>query len=434
MSMELNNNLKFKNEKFVFTGQTFEYFKIWIVNIVLSILSLGIYSAWAKVRKKRYFYGNTSLAGGHFTYLAKPLQILKGRLIAVGVLVILGAFTNIYPEAEIIFSVLFFFLLPFLFISAVRFNAQNSAFQHIRFQYTASYKQALGVFVLQGILIVLTLGMSYPFFTKARQNLLMAKHKYGQLDFSFSATGWQFYKEYTGASLVFLLIMILYTGSFFIVSQKMSDVNIFSGDYISITDIVSELEESLEEEAIGEPPTFDIQLDEEITACLNADDCELSDAQVNAMVEQLAGDNKACSADTDCSRNSVDNAALTNALLAQVFGFVIGIYILLFFLYVHIAVRVTNLSLNHTQIGEHKLKSELQTLPLFFIYLFNIVAILFSLGLLIPWAQIRLARYRLSCISLDVVGDLGAVVAQEQENRSATGEEFGDFMDIDIAL
>jgi len=47
-----------------FTGDAREYFNIWIVNIALTILTLGIFSAWAKVRKKRYFYGNT-YADGH---------------------------------------------------------------------------------------------------------------------------------------------------------------------------------------------------------------------------------------------------------------------------------------------------------------------------------------------------------------------------------
>lgn len=43
---------------FRFTGNGREYFRIWIVNTLLTILTLGIYSAWAKVRKKRYIYGN----------------------------------------------------------------------------------------------------------------------------------------------------------------------------------------------------------------------------------------------------------------------------------------------------------------------------------------------------------------------------------------
>lgn len=68
---------------FKFTGSGGEYFKIWIVNIFLTIITLGIYSAWAKVRNKRYFYSNTQLDGSTFKYLANPLKILQGRIIAV---------------------------------------------------------------------------------------------------------------------------------------------------------------------------------------------------------------------------------------------------------------------------------------------------------------------------------------------------------------
>ena len=51
---------------FRFTGSGGEYFRIWIVNLLLSVLTLGIYSAWAKVRRLRYFYGHTSVDGGAF--------------------------------------------------------------------------------------------------------------------------------------------------------------------------------------------------------------------------------------------------------------------------------------------------------------------------------------------------------------------------------
>lgn len=68
---------------FEFRGDGIEYFKIWIVNILLTIVTLGIYSAWATVRNNRYFYSNLYLDNDNFRYLADPLTILKGRLIAL---------------------------------------------------------------------------------------------------------------------------------------------------------------------------------------------------------------------------------------------------------------------------------------------------------------------------------------------------------------
>jgi len=67
----------------VFTGRAGEYFGIWIVNLLLSIVTLGIYSAWAKVRRKKYFYNNTLIDNVGFDYHASPIAILKGRIIAV---------------------------------------------------------------------------------------------------------------------------------------------------------------------------------------------------------------------------------------------------------------------------------------------------------------------------------------------------------------
>ncbi|HEY1043658.1 MAG TPA: DUF898 family protein, partial [Telluria sp.] len=46
-----------------FTGSGSEYFRIWIVNILLSIVTLGIYSAWAKVKANKYLYSCTRLNG-----------------------------------------------------------------------------------------------------------------------------------------------------------------------------------------------------------------------------------------------------------------------------------------------------------------------------------------------------------------------------------
>ena len=74
--------------RFSFSGTGSEYFRIWIVNLLFSILTLGIYSAWAKVRRTRYFYGSTSVAGTSFEYHGNPIAILKGRIMAFLLIII----------------------------------------------------------------------------------------------------------------------------------------------------------------------------------------------------------------------------------------------------------------------------------------------------------------------------------------------------------
>ncbi|WP_419905223.1 DUF898 family protein [Kiloniella sp.] len=75
-------------EKFKFSGNANEWFGIWIVNLLLSIMTIGIYSAWAKVRRRKYFANHTYVADRNFDYHATGKQILIGRLIIIGVYIL----------------------------------------------------------------------------------------------------------------------------------------------------------------------------------------------------------------------------------------------------------------------------------------------------------------------------------------------------------
>src|SRR5262249_21595176 len=81
---------------FMFRGTGSEYFRIWIVNLALTVLTLGIYSAWATVRTRRYFRGNTFLGDHSFDYHASPVRILIGRAIALVLLVSYNVSVNFY--------------------------------------------------------------------------------------------------------------------------------------------------------------------------------------------------------------------------------------------------------------------------------------------------------------------------------------------------
>jgi uncharacterized membrane protein YjgN (DUF898 family) len=56
-----------------------------------------------------------------------------------------------------------------------------------------------------------------------------------------------------------------------------------------------------------------------------------------------------------------------------------------------------------------------------------------TLGLFIPWAKVRAVQYKLSCITL-FSNDLGGFFSAEEEKAGVLGEEFSDFLDIDIGF
>ncbi len=184
---------------FRFHGSGSEYFRIWLVNSILSLLTLGIYSAWAKVRRKRYFYGSTYLHGDSFEYLADPVKILKGRIIAAGILVVYSVVGQLYPVMGPVLSLLFLLMLPWLVVRSLAFNARNSAFRNIRFAFDGRLKAAAKVYLLWPILALLTLGILGPHVYFRQKRFIVENHRYGTTRFSFTATSGDYYRMFLTA-------------------------------------------------------------------------------------------------------------------------------------------------------------------------------------------------------------------------------------------
>ncbi|ANW23999.1 YjgN family protein [Vibrio coralliilyticus] len=134
-----------------FKGKGGEFFGIWIVNVLLTIITLGIYSAWAKVRTKRYFYGNTYVDSDNFEYHAEPMQILKGRLVAVAVLVIWAVANAFFPAASAALLLVFYIALPWLLWSNARFDAAMTSYRNVHFSFDSSLKDAYVALMGRGL-------------------------------------------------------------------------------------------------------------------------------------------------------------------------------------------------------------------------------------------------------------------------------------------
>lgn len=323
-----------------FTGAASEFFKIWIVNVLLTVVTLGFYSPWAKVRTRRYFYNNTFLHNSHFDYLADPVKILKGRLLVLAILLI-ASLVSVIPLLNAIVTLGFVLLVPWIVIKSLKFNLYNTAYRNIRFQFKGQYGQGFLTFIGLPFLIPFTLGLIYPYFVKQSKRFIIDNSAYGASPFKMTALTASFYKIYAVALLTILLLASLIAGL----------SSIF-------------------------PPSAP-----ELISLL-----------------------------------------------------VILIYPLALLLYAYLVTKTTNLVFNHTTLEQCHFQSTLKVWPMCWLYFSNAVAIILSLGLLIPWAKIRLTRYRLTHLTLLTTQDLDQFVATEYERCDAIGEEAGDLLDIDFGL
>lgn len=149
-----------------FTGKSGEYFKLWIVNLLLTVVTLGIYGAWAKVRNTQYLYGHTSVDGHRLRYLATPIQILKGRIIAAVIFAAFYFLSSVSPELGIMLLVALLIATPWLIAQSIRFSMRMTAYRNVRFSFTGTYLGILINFVLLPILSALTLYLIFPWVLK----------------------------------------------------------------------------------------------------------------------------------------------------------------------------------------------------------------------------------------------------------------------------
>lgn len=191
----MNGNGAAQPEGFEFRGSAGEWFGIWIVNLLLSIVTVGIYSAWAKVRTRKYFYQNTYVAGRNFDYHATGLQILIGRIIMIVGFVVFSVVSAI-PLFGLIAVLALLVAVPWLLVRSLRFNAQMSSWSNVRFRFSGGYGGAFLAYILYPILTALTLYLTFPFLDRAMKRYTMNNHSLGNHAFSFDAGIGAFYKAF----------------------------------------------------------------------------------------------------------------------------------------------------------------------------------------------------------------------------------------------
>lgn len=196
-------------EPFAFTGSGSEYFRIWIVNLVLSIVTLGIYSAWAKVRRVQYFYRHTRVAGSSLQYLGKPGAILKGRIVAA---VLFGIYYTA-GQASPLFGLAAFGLLalvlPWLLMRSFRFRLHNTSYRGIRFAFRGSARSAYWVFLALPVFSLPTLFALIPFTHQRIKRYQIGESSFGDTPFVFRSKASEFYIAYVAAGfLMFALIVV----------------------------------------------------------------------------------------------------------------------------------------------------------------------------------------------------------------------------------
>ena len=360
-----------------FTGSGSEYFRIWIVNLLLTIVTFGFYAPWAKVRRLKYFYQNTRLAGASFNYHGQPLAILKGRLLALGLL-IAWKFAPLDQIWGVAIGVVLAAIWPWIIVRSMHFKRHNSSYRNVRFRFDGETREIylpfallVGIFFIAaiafypgshpgvpkvshaqiavGLLSALLLLAVLPHFHFTLQQFFATRTLFGETRFKYLAGAWDFYKIYLRLGLFFFGSVLVFAA----LAVAGSSMGGAGGLTMAIT-------------------------------------------------VAIAG-------------------------LLFFYGFVL-------FVGPYFQVRIQNLVWNNLKLGGHRFESRARVWPFFRITLVNLLLVAFTFGFYRPFAVIRTLRYRIESISLLPAGDLDSFVASSEAAVSAFGAETTDLFDFDLSL
>ncbi|MDZ7937588.1 MAG: YjgN family protein [Rhodoferax sp.] len=140
-----------------FTGSGSEYFRIWIVNLLLTIVTLTLYVPWARARKLRYFMANTLVGGQPLGFHGNPRQMFKGYLLICAFVILYSVAGNLSPIAGLVALAAGTLLWPALFKSSLQFRLSNTSWRGLRFAFHGSlggaYRAMLPLLIPGAILV-----------------------------------------------------------------------------------------------------------------------------------------------------------------------------------------------------------------------------------------------------------------------------------------
>lgn len=203
-----------------FHGQGPELFGVWAINSLLTVLTAGIYYFWGKVRVRRYIWSHAEFGGDRFAFHGTPLELFVGWLkaspILLGIiwgptiLLMITQSTDYEVWATLGVMAAALLLWPVAEIGAHRYRLSRTSWSGIRFSFHGKTGRYFGIYLLNWILWIFTLGLWTPFFNAIKRRYLMNHMQFGDSEFECDARGRDMFKAYFVNWLLFLPTWGLY--------------------------------------------------------------------------------------------------------------------------------------------------------------------------------------------------------------------------------
>lgn len=366
-----------------FTGSGSEYFRIWIVNLLLVLVTFTLYWPFARARRIAYFQNNTLVGDDPLGFHANPWKMFRGYLVVALFGLAYGVTSETAPLVAGAIFLVFALLWPALWRASLQFRLRNTSWRGVRLSFEGDLKGAYLAFapLLLPVLGFVALGLSAPDLAPGEGASPEERRRMGLL--------------FLGVMALFALVMPWCLAR---IKQYQHGGYRFAGERTELRAGVRQFY------GLG-----------------------LRTGGVMLLVVLIVGAIAAL---------GVGLAGRTAAGVLMLSGAVALGYLLFPMLVVtHYTAALQNLVWQNTRSRNTRFRSGLGFGALARVTAVNWLLIALTLGLYWPFAQVRLARARLEAMALQVKGSVNDWLAHAQRRDvGPLGDAAGDFFGIDMGL
>ncbi|MFT7722524.1 MAG: DUF898 family protein [Roseateles sp.] len=367
-----------------FTGSGSEYFRIWAVNLLLILCTLGLYLPFAKARRLRYFYANTLVDGQALGFHGNPRKMFRGFLLLIALMGAYSAAGQFSPTAAFVAFLILCAVWPALWRASLQFRLGNTSWRGLRLRFRGSLAgayRACAPSYLPALALVGSAPLLDPQAVRAAGGFTPAVALYA-----------------AGA----LCLVLFAPWSLALFKRYQHNGYGIAGQHGRVKLSVAEVY-LLALKVVG----------------------------MSLLPLVLLGLIMAASAQAARAVGSSREMAVVLVGAGAALGYLVYFAVLM----PYGAARLQNLVWNGTRSEALAFRSRLKFRSLFALTLKNWLLTLLTLGLYRPFAAVATARLRLEAVGIDCADDpLDWVAAAGAGHEDATGDAAGDFFGIDMGL
>jgi uncharacterized membrane protein YjgN (DUF898 family) len=216
------------NKRLIYHGKGGELFILFLKNFFLTVITVGIYSFWARTNVQKYFASRLEWSDERFSFHGTGKERFIGFVKAAGLLILallllyvikqLLLFVPIPYFSMIVEYLLTFSLLigliPFIIVGNRRYLTSRTAYRNLRFGFDGRSLEVAKIYLKGVALTIITLGIYYPWFFAEKEAYLIGNTRYGNTHFGFESDGKEIFFIYLKGIFLSIITLGIYASWF----------------------------------------------------------------------------------------------------------------------------------------------------------------------------------------------------------------------------